>query len=130
MVDHATEKEILWIANMNPMKLVSTIFKLSLHALFISFRPQKRAKMIRIMMPFPILSTFPLLSNSFSYSGNKLHRKYSPFPDRHISLLKMAFEKCKPVSLLSRFCGTLLQSFCRFNQSLLLRNFYNIALNE
>ena len=47
---------------------------------------------------------FSLLSNLFLYSWNKLSQKYPPH--RHISLLKKAFEKCKPVSLFSRFCGT------------------------
>ena len=51
---------------------------------------------------------FSLLSNLFLYSRNNLSQK-SPM-HRHISPLKKFFEKCKPVTLFSRFCGTLFQS--------------------
>ena len=59
---------------------------------------------------------FSLLSNLFLYSRKKLSQK-NPM-HRHISPLKKFFEKCKPVILFSKFCGTLFESLCGFKQSL------------
>ena len=48
MVNDTTEQQILFMENMNLMKLVSAIFAFYQNASFISFRPQKRAKVIMI----------------------------------------------------------------------------------
>ena len=54
---------------------------------------------------FTFSQLFLLLSNLFLNSQNKLSQKYPPH--RQVSPLKKDFEKCKPVSIFSMFCGTL-----------------------
>ena len=131
-MNDTTEQQMLFIENINLIKLVHAIFKIPF---VISFsRPQKRAKVMMITilnnLEPPILAVklqivlniqngifeIRILSHSLKFFHFYLiyfnthgisSPKNSPLP-LHISPLKKAFEKCKPVSLFLRFCGALI----------------------
>ena len=134
------------------MKLVCAIFTLYQNVFCYLFQASEKGKSdndndFKYIEPPIVAQQFQIVLKKqneifeiriFSHSLNFFHFYLIYFYTHGISflentpcsgMLKKAFEKCKPSSLFSRFCGTLLESLYGFNQALVLRNFYLKSCN-